>query len=314
MNGRTSITPRQAAARARRVQAAGTIANLVRARPPVRGERRLPELLLPLLLSLLLGCTPQPSPPSPPPPPLPQPSASRAADGAPPHPAFGERVAERRAMVHDQLAARDIADPRVLAALERVPRHHFVRPGEQRQAYRDHPLPIGLEQTISQPYIVAFMTQALRLGPGERVLEIGTGSGYQAAVLAELGLEVYTIEIVPELAERARRACSELGYRNIRFRAGDGYRGWPEAAPFAAIMVTAAPDHVPPALLEQLGEGGRLVLPLGSHFQELVRLEKQADWIVRERLLPVRFVPMTGEAMQPRQQPVRPMPAAADPP
>ena len=168
----------------------------------------------------------------------------------------------------------------------------------QPYAYADTPLPIGHGQTISQPYIVAFMSEALELKGGERVLEIGTGSGYQAAVLAELAREVYSIEIVEPLGREAEKRLRELGYSNIKLRVGDGYRGWPEAAPFDAIMVTAAPDHVPPALIEQLAEGGRLVLPVGSFFQELVRIRRTKDGTKQESLLPVRFVPMTGEAQK----------------
>jgi protein-L-isoaspartate(D-aspartate) O-methyltransferase len=206
------------------------------------------------------------------------------------------RRAEREAMVRDQIEARGIRDARVLEAMRRVPRHRFMPPGEQAAAYTDQPRPIGARQTISQPFIVAFMTEALALRSGEKVLEIGTGSGYQAAILAEMGATVYTIEIIPELAERARRALDEQGYRDVHARVGDGYRGWPEAAPFDAIIVTAAPDHVPQALVDQLAPDGRMVLPVGSGFQELVLLRRTPGGVERETLLPVRFVPMTGEA------------------
>ena len=166
-------------------------------------------------------------------------------------------------MVREQIAGRDVRDPRVLAALAHVPRHELV-PDEMREyAYEDRPLPIGHGQTISQPYVVAYMTEQLRLRGDERVLEIGTGSGYQAAVLAELAREVYSIEIVEELGERARADLARLGYSNVHVRVGDGYRGWPEQAPFDAIIVTAAPGHVPQPLIDQLAVGGRLVLPVG---------------------------------------------------
>jgi len=204
--------------------------------------------------------------------------------------------AARRAMVDEQLAARDIRDPRVLAAMGKVPRHRFVSEELARHAYRDSPVPIGDGQTISQPYIVAFMTQALELDGHERVLEVGTGSGYQAAILGECAREVSTVEIVTELAERARRRLEELGYANVRVRAGDGYAGWPDAAPFDAILVAAAPEHVPQPLVDQLAVGGRMVVPVGKGSQELVRIEKTSQGILERSLLPVQFVPMTGQA------------------
>jgi protein-L-isoaspartate(D-aspartate) O-methyltransferase len=216
-------------------------------------------------------------------------------------PASDPFAAAREQMVRSQLAARGVRDARVLAAMGRVPRHELVPAELQGEAYDDRPLPIGHGQTISQPYIVAAMTEALHLGGDERVLEVGTGSGYQAAVLAELAREVYTIEIVAPLAERARRDLERLGYANVQVRQGDGYRGWPEHAPFDAIVVTAAPDHVPEPLVAQLALGGRLVLPLGGSFaQELVLLTRGADGVTRQELLPVRFVPMTGEAERAR--------------
>ena len=199
----------------------------------------------------------------------------------------------RERMVEEQLAARDIRDARVLAAMRKVPRHLFVPPALQRSAYDDNPLPIGREQTISQPYIVAFMTQALEVKAAHKVLEIGTGSGYQAAVLGELAAHVYTIEIVGELAERATRTLRDVGYKNVHVRHGDGYAGWPEQAPFDAIMVTAAPDHVPQPLIDQLAPGGRMIIPVGTEFQELRLIQKTAKGIVERGTIPVRFVPLT---------------------
>ncbi len=188
-------------------------------------------------------------------------------------------------------------DARVMAALGEVPRHRFVPPGGIDLAYANRPLPIGHGQTISQPYIVALMTDLLRLKPGDRVLEIGTGSGYQAAVLAHLGAQTFSIEIIPALAEQGRRNLAEAGYRQVRLRTGDGYYGWPEAAPFDAIIVTAAASHVPPPLVQQLRPGGRMVIPVGTAFltQHLLLVEKQTDGSVTTRqILPVRFVPLTG--------------------
>jgi protein-L-isoaspartate(D-aspartate) O-methyltransferase len=205
-------------------------------------------------------------------------------------------AAARERMVRDQIAARGVRDPRVLAAVSKVPRHELVPEDVRAHAYEDRPLPIGHGQTISQPYVVAYMTEQLRLLGDERVLEIGTGSGYQAAVLAELAGEVYSIEIVEPLGERARADLARLGYRNVQVRVGDGYRGWPEQAPFDAIIVTAAPGHVPQPLIDQLAVGGRLVLPVGGLDQELLLLSRDADGIHEERLIGVRFVPMRGEA------------------
>ena len=203
----------------------------------------------------------------------------------------------RRLMVQSQLAARDIDDQRVLDAMERIPRHEFVPESLRESAYTDRPLPIGDRQTISQPYIVALMTQLARPKPDSRALDIGTGSGYQAAVLSELCKQVYSVEIIQSLADDATRRLDELGYRNVTVRCGDGYRGWPEHAPFDLIIVAAAPDHVPPALIEQLSPGGRLVLPVGDHYQNLVVVEKQQDGDWRQwTVVPVAFVPMTGEA------------------
>lgn len=202
----------------------------------------------------------------------------------------------RELMVRQQIAARGVRDQRVLEAMRKVPRHLFVPLAMQPFAYVDMPLPIGHEQTISQPYIVAFMTEALALKPQDRVLEVGTGSGYQAAVLSLLVQEVYSIEIVEPLATQAAGRLRRLGYANVKVRAGDGYRGWPGAAPFDAIMVTAAPDHIPQPLLEQLAVGGRLILPVGRGLQTLTRIRRTPTGFKKEKLIPVRFVPMTGEA------------------
>ena len=207
----------------------------------------------------------------------------------------------RRRMVEEQIRVRGVVDPDVLAAMAAVLRHRFVPEDERSQAYADRPLPIGSGQTISQPYIVALMTSLLGLKPGARVLEIGTGSGYQAAVLSRVAGEVYTIEILKPLAERARRTLAELGYRNVHVRVGDGYKGWPEAAPFDAIVVTAAPPSIPDPLLKQLKAGGKMVIPVGNRdaIQNLLVLTKRADGGAdRASVLPVRFVPMTGEAQR----------------
>ena len=225
--------------------------------------------------------------------------AALAACGAPadsdPDPIRAREDRARQTMVDRQLHG--IRDPRVLAAMERVPRHRFVPEDQRAAAYGDHPLPIGWGQTISQPFVVAFMTEALKLSGDERVLEIGTGSGYQAAVLAECAGEVWSIEIVEPLAERAARVLGELGY-DVHLRVGDGYAGWPEAAPFDAIMVTAAPGHVPQPLVDQLADGGRMILPVGGRDQELILIEKSGGEVRRRSVLPVRFVPMTGEAQE----------------
>ena len=192
---------------------------------------------------------------------------------------------------------KDRLDPRVIQAMERVPRHEFVPESERRYAYENRPLPIGHGQTISQPYIVAIMTDLMKLEPGDRVLEIGTGSGYQAAVLAELVQQVYSIEIISELARSARDVLDRLGYEQVKTRVGDGYYGWQERAPFDAIIVTAAADHVPPPLIKQLKTGGHMLIPVGSHFmtQQLILVTKGDDGITTRLLLPVRFVPLTGE-------------------
>jgi len=204
----------------------------------------------------------------------------------------------RESMVKRQIAARGVKDASVLAAMRKVPRHVFVPEERRFLAYEDHPLSIGHGQTISQPYIVALMTELLELDGKERVLEIGTGSGYQAAILAELAKEVYTIEIVKPLAESAAKTLKENGYAQVHVRCGDGYRGWPEAAPFDAIIVTAAPDHVPQPLIDQLKTGGILVIPVGIGYQELIRIRKTPDGVAKEDIIPVRFVLMTGEALR----------------
>jgi protein-L-isoaspartate(D-aspartate) O-methyltransferase len=202
---------------------------------------------------------------------------------------------EREAMVRDQIQARGIRNEAVLKAMREIPRHRFVLPGMETLAYVDRALPIGYEQTISQPYIVAFMTQALAPKPSDKVLEIGTGSGYQAAILSRLAAEVYTIEIIEPLARQARERLTSMGFYNIRFRTGDGYKGWPEVAPFDRIMLTAAPPEIPQALIDQLKPGGRMVAPVGARpaRQELVVLDKDARGrITRRSVMSVAFVPM----------------------
>jgi len=204
----------------------------------------------------------------------------------------------REKMVEMQIKARGVKDPRVLSAMLKVERHLFVPKDLQSSAYTDQPLPIGEGQTISQPYIVALMTELLELKGGEKVLEIGTGSGYQAAILAEMAKEVYTIEIIETLATSARKLLLQLGYQNIMVKAGDGYLGWPEAAPFDAIIVTCAPDHIPKPLIEQLKEGGRMVVPVGTYSQELKKIVKRSGKIEPTDIIPVIFVPMTGEGVK----------------
>lgn len=201
---------------------------------------------------------------------------------------------ERQRMVAEQLQGRDITDPRVLAAMGKVPRHRFVPENLAPLAYNDHPLPIGSGQTISQPYIVALMTQWAEVKPGDKVLEVGTGSGYQAAVLAEITDQVFSIELKPELADAAEIRLKGLGYEGINLRTGDGYQGWPEEAPFDAILVTATAPEVPQSFEEQLKEGGRLVIPLGhpDSVQQLLRLRKVKGELKEEKRLPVRFVPL----------------------
>jgi len=200
--------------------------------------------------------------------------------------------ARRQAMVERQIRGRGVRNEAVLAAMAKVPRHRFVPQNAIDLAYADSPLAIGHSQTISQPFIVAYMSEALGVGPEDRVLEIGTGSGYQAAVLAEVAKEVFTIEIVPELADGARTVLQTLGYRNIRFRTGDGYQGWPEAQPFDGIIVTAAPDHVPEPLVQQLAPGARMVIPVGREYQKLIVITRTPEGVVRQETLDVRFVPL----------------------
>jgi protein-L-isoaspartate(D-aspartate) O-methyltransferase len=202
-------------------------------------------------------------------------------------------------MVEQQLKLRGIKDERVLAAMRKVPREEFVPAEERGDAYEDGPLPIGYDQTISQPYIVAFMTEQLQLKPGDRLLEIGSGSGYQAAVLAELAADVYTIEIVEPLAKTAQATLQRVGYKNVHLKVGDGYQGWPEEAPFDAIIVTCAPDKVPQPLVDQLKDGGRMVIPVGQRFaQQLYLLEKKNGQLKESATLPVRFVPMLRNSQE----------------
>ena len=203
---------------------------------------------------------------------------------------------KRYDMVERQIAARGIHDPRVLEAMRAVPRHLFVSPAEADSAYDDRPLPIGSGQTISQPYVVAFMAEQLRLAGKEKVLEIGTGSGYSTAILASLAAKVYSIEIRPELAREAKERLEKLGVKNVELRVADGYRGWSENAPFDAILVTAAPEKVPPPLLEQLSASGRMVIPVGAFYQELKVIRRQGGGYTEKSVLPVRFVPFVGEA------------------
>jgi protein-L-isoaspartate(D-aspartate) O-methyltransferase len=208
----------------------------------------------------------------------------------------------RQSMVEDQIVRRGVDNPGVVRAMGEVPRHAFVPQHLQERAYVDAPLAIGSGQTISQPYIVALMTELLELDGDEKVLEIGTGSGYQAAVLARVAREVYTVEIREELGQQAEERLAELGYENVFLRIGDGYQGWPEQAPFDGIMVTAAPDTVPQPLIDQLKEGGKLVIPVGDFFQDLLVLTKTPDGVERREIIPVRFVPMIGEIEEQKQR------------
>lgn len=239
---------------------------------------------LPLLTAL--GCPPEPA------------SQSAAVRAQKAETAGDSFALARNAMVDQQIRAREVTAPAVLSAMRKVPRHRFVPAQVRHLAYDDHPLPIGYEQTISQPYIVAYMTEAADISPREKVLEIGTGSGYQAAILGEVAREVYTIEIIPELAERARNTLAELGYTNVHAKAGNGYLGWPEHAPFDAILVTAAPDQVPQALVDQLAPGGKMVVPVGEIVQNMLIIERTRKGVVTRQTIPVRFVPMTGKPQQ----------------
>ena len=212
-------------------------------------------------------------------------------------PTAADLAAQRQRMVEQQLKPRGIKDERVLAAMAKVPREEFIPVVARADAYEDGPLPIGYDQTISQPYIVAFMTEQLRPRPSDRVLEIGSGSGYQAAILAELVEDVYTIDIVEPLARTAEATLQRLGYKNVHIKVGDGYKGWPQEAPFDAIIVTCAPEKVPQPLIDQLKDGGRMVIPVGERFaQQLYLLEKKNGQLKESVTLPVRFVPMLREA------------------
>jgi protein-L-isoaspartate(D-aspartate) O-methyltransferase len=239
--------------------------------------------LLCLALAPALGCASEPGAQSP---------AVVAQNNATASDSF---ALAREAMVDDQIRARGIRAPAVLTAMRKVPRHRFVPAEVTHMAYNDHAVPIGSGQTISQPYIVAYMTEAAEISPSDKVLEIGTGSGYQAAILGEVAREVYTIEIIPELADGARKTLAELGYTNVRAKTGNGYLGWPESAPFDAILVTAAPDEVPQALVDQLAPGGKMVIPVGEIVQNMMIIEKTRNGVVERRTIPVRFVPMTGK-------------------
>jgi protein-L-isoaspartate(D-aspartate) O-methyltransferase len=252
-----------------------------------------------LVLVAMAACGNDPQPSA-----VPQPSAIPQSSAVPAPAqldARSERTAERAKMVDQTIAARGVTDPAVLAAMRRVPRHEFVPEAQRAHAYDDSALAIGSDQTISQPYIVAVMTEAAHVGPGKRVLEIGTGSGYQTAVLAELGADVHSIEIVEPLARRAHELLARLGYSKLHLRIGDGYRGWPDAAPFDAIIVTAAPGKVPQPLVDQLAVGGRLVIPVGDKDQSLKVIERGPRGTTSETLFEVRFVPMTGESAHDRR-------------
>ncbi len=207
-------------------------------------------------------------------------------------------VQARERMVTEQIVRRGVQDSLVIEAMRSVLRHAFVPASLADEAYADHPLPIGHGQTISQPYIVAVMTELVALQPGARVLEVGTGSGYQAAILAEIADSVYTIEVIPELAKRAVGTLTRLGVRNVKVRTGDGYQGWPDAAPFDAIVVTAAPDHIPQPLVDQLVIGGRMVLPVGREEQNLIVVTRTSEGASARHEIPVLFVPMTGQAQR----------------
>ncbi len=220
------------------------------------------------------------------------------AAAPPATPARDDLTTARKRMVEEQIRARGITQPEVLAAMEQVPRHLFVPEAVRDEAYEDHPLPIDYGQTISQPYIVALMTELLDLKSSDKVLEIGTGSGYHSAVLSRVAAEVYSIEIIEPLGLQARHTLHSLGYDNVHVRIGDGYGGWPDQAPFDAIILTAAPPRLPEPLVAQLKVGGRLVVPVGDFLQDLSLFTKTKDGLVRRKIAPVRFVPMTGEVQQ----------------
>lgn len=261
-----------------------------RKRYPVYSDPGILSLALSLLILLsLAGCSPAQSPGQA------SPAAVSPVPVETPLPVSDEYADARQAMVQYQLLTRNISDEAVLAAMKAVPRHEFVPADYRHQAYEDHPLPIGYGQTISQPFIVALMSELADVQPGERVLEIGTGSGYQAAILAELTDQVYSIEIIPALAERAAETFDRLGYNQIVTRQADGYYGWEEYAPFDAILVTAAPDHVPQPLVNQLADGGRMIIPVGppGGYQSLWVLERKGDEVVRYSWGGVQFVPFT---------------------
>ncbi len=241
-------------------------------------NKSLSIILIFIFLLLLANCT----------------EGKRASDSSP----KGDYKTMREGMVETQIKARGVKEPRVLAAMLKVERHLFVPKDLRPTAYSDQPLPIGEGQTISQPYIVALMTELLDLKGEEKILEVGTGSGYQAAILAELAKEVYTIEIIEKLATSAERLLFDLGYKNIKVKAGDGYLGWPEAAPFDAIIVTCAPDHIPKPLMDQLKEGGRMVIPVGELTQELKKIVKRGGKLETTNVIPVIFVPMTGDGVK----------------
>lgn len=221
---------------------------------------------------------------------LPACAASLQPGNAPPPVSSSDR--QRQYMIQHQIRGRGIRDEALLQAMSTVPRHLFVNPAQAHLAYEDYPLPIGHNQTISQPYIVAYMTEAAQISPQDKVLEIGTGSGYQAAILGELAKEVYTVEIQPELASRASQTLKKLGYTNVFVREGDGYQGWAEHAPYDAILVTAAPERVPQPLIEQLATGGKLVIPVGKWYQDMLVMTKTSEGIIEERTIAVRFVPL----------------------
>ncbi len=243
------------------------------------------RIILPLIISAMLASDYAVEPPE-----LPNRTHQARADTT-------EYREERLEMVRSQIAARGVEHPAVLDAMRSVPRHHFVDASQARHAYEDRPLPIGFGQTISQPYIVAYMTELLQPDSSDRVLEVGTGSGFQAAVLAEIVDDVYTVEIIPELAQTATSRLQDIGYGNVHVRDADGYFGWEEHAPYDAILVTAAAEHIPPPLIDQLRDGGRMVIPVGSPFrtQTLMLVEKDGESISTRSLAPVRFVPFTRD-------------------